>query len=200
MYFPDSLFSLACGAALVLVVPGPTNTLLLSSGLNVGARKTFPLVFAEAMGYLLAISLWGLFLIALAKTWPAFVGAVKLGCAAYIVFLAVNIWAQSALVSTSRVVVVDYRTLFLATLMNPKALIFASTVFPPEAFDSTRHLVEAFAAFFIVLAPIGMAWSCLGGLLTSRESLARHTTTLMRAASLLLLVFASLLTYSVFRR
>lgn len=40
----------------ILLTPGPTNTLLASSGIHAGFRKSFYLIPAEALGYLLAIS------------------------------------------------------------------------------------------------------------------------------------------------
>ena len=45
--------------AAILLTPGPTNTLLASSGIQVGFRKTFRLIPAEAFGYLIAITFWG---------------------------------------------------------------------------------------------------------------------------------------------
>ena len=43
----------------ILLTPGPTNTLLASSGIQVGIRKSFRLIPSEAFGYMIAISIWG---------------------------------------------------------------------------------------------------------------------------------------------
>jgi hypothetical protein len=40
----EALLKMSMYVSLVLIVPGPTNTLLLSSGLKVGVRGTWPLV------------------------------------------------------------------------------------------------------------------------------------------------------------
>ncbi|CDL84551.1 hypothetical protein XCR1_1960014 [Xenorhabdus cabanillasii JM26] len=47
--------------ALVLIIPGPTNTLLLSAGLQKGLSKSFHLILAEAIGYTTAIVIWFFF-------------------------------------------------------------------------------------------------------------------------------------------
>lgn len=43
----------------ILLTPGPTNT-LASSGIESGVKKSIKLIPAEAMGYFIAISLWGI--------------------------------------------------------------------------------------------------------------------------------------------
>ncbi|MDF5954565.1 hypothetical protein P4110_01910 [Pseudomonas aeruginosa] len=53
--------------------------------------------------------------------------------------------------------------LFVATLSNPKALIFASVIFPGKAFlDFWNNYTISLLAFLVVLAPIGMLWVGLG--------------------------------------
>ncbi len=59
MPIQETLLKMSFYVSLVLIMPGPTNTLLLSSGLKVGVRRTRHLVMAEALGYVIAISLWG---------------------------------------------------------------------------------------------------------------------------------------------
>jgi threonine/homoserine/homoserine lactone efflux protein len=195
----NALLKISLYGSLVLMMPGPTNTLLLSSGLKVGIRRTLPLVAAEAFGYITAISLWGFFLLSFTTDAPWLLDAVKLLCAVYILWLATKMWTQSQLLDDRDTGPVSIREIFVVTLMNPKALIFSGTLFPLEAFKSAEYFAAAVIAFLIVLGPIGIAWSCLGGLLTSRQSWENRTPTFLRSGSLLLVLFSGTLAYSTFR-
>ncbi|MDB5776759.1 MAG: lysine transporter LysE [Herbaspirillum sp.] len=195
----NALLKMSLYGSLVLMLPGPTNTLLLSSGLKVGIRRTLPLVAAEALGYVTAISLWGFFLLSFATSAPWFLDVVKLLCSVYILWLAVKMWTQSRMLDDRNAGPVSIREIFAVTVMNPKALLFASTLFPLEAFKSAEYFACAVIAFLMILAPISIAWSSLGGLLTSRPSWANHTSTYLRSGSLVLVVFSGSLAYSIFR-
>ncbi|MBN3507083.1 hypothetical protein JYB36_35165 [Burkholderia cenocepacia] len=58
MPIQEALLKMSMYVSLVPIVPGPTNTLLLSSGLKVRLRGTWPLIVAEALGYAIAIAGW----------------------------------------------------------------------------------------------------------------------------------------------
>ncbi len=196
----DTLLRMALYVSLVLIVPGPTNTLLLSSGLKVGVRRTSPLIVAEALGYVTAVSAWGFFLNALSASRPWLPVAVKLLSSVYILYLAVKIWRQSHALQHVAANPVSSRDMFATTLMNPKALLFASTLFPLAAFQSAIYFAWTIAVFLVVLVPIAIGWSTLGVLLTARRTWAPHTPKLLRGASLVLLMFSGTLVYSVLGR
>ncbi|OAJ53663.1 hypothetical protein A6V36_36085 [Paraburkholderia ginsengiterrae] len=90
-----------------------------------------------------------------------------------------------------------FRDLFIVTLINPKAFLFASTLLPPEMFRSLTYFSWTLAAFQIVLVPIGFGCSCPGRMLTSRRSWATRTPILSRCASLVLVMFSRTLGFSV---
>jgi len=54
----------------ILLTPGPTNTLLASSGVQVGVRKSLLLIPAESVGYLIAITAWGMLIGKVSDTFP----------------------------------------------------------------------------------------------------------------------------------
>lgn len=109
-------------------------------------------------------------------------------------------WTKSRALQHVEAGPVGFRDVFVTTLMNPKALLFASTLFPLEAFRSAAYFAWAMAVFLIVLAPIGIGWSYLGVLLTSRRAWAPHTPKLLRGAALVLLMFSGTLMFSILGR
>ena len=54
----------------ILLTPGPTNTLLASSGVQVGVRKSLRLIPAESIGSIIAISAWGMLIGKVSDTLP----------------------------------------------------------------------------------------------------------------------------------
>lgn len=183
------------GAALILLVPGPTNTLLLTAGYLQGIRRAFPLVVAEMAGYGLAISAWGFCLFALALRYPLVMSVAKLGCALFIAALAYGMWRRPLLSSDPTATPITFRGLFTATLLNPKALLFATAVFPREVYDLPALYGYAMAAFWLTIAPIGLAWIWLGQCV-ERSATPRLQRQLPRLVGLALSLFSAWLAYS----
>ncbi|AWV05200.1 LysE family translocator [Burkholderia sp. JP2-270] len=193
------MLKMALYVSLVLATPGPTNTLLLSSGIKVGFRQSSPLLVAEALGYGFAISLWGFFLTTFATTRPWLYDALKLGSSAYIFYLALQLW-KSPHLEDIQSGTIGFRDMFVATSMNPKALLFATAIFPPQAFVLVPFYFCSIAVFTALTVTIGSMWLTIGGVLTARRSLATHTGALLRGASVVLLMFAGTLVFSVLNR
>nr|WP_244133057.1 LysE family transporter [Burkholderia metallica] len=187
-------------AAIVLLVPGPTNTLLLSAGLKLNLRGACGLVAAEAAGYVTAITVWGFFLWSLAARYPWIVSCVKLISALFILYLAVKMWFKGADFDTTDSAPLGFRGLFVATLMNPKALLFSSAIFPASAFRSLDVFLLSTGVFLLTLVPIGLLWSRSGQLLLMNRTEGRLASIVLRCSSLVLLMFAATLAGSVLDR
>lgn len=80
---------------LILLTPGPTNTLLASSGILVGIRKSFRLIPSEAFGYLIGITTWGFLIGKVSTQLPLLPTILKLLSACYIIYLAIKLWRTS---------------------------------------------------------------------------------------------------------
>lgn len=191
------LMTMCFYALLVLIVPGPTNTLLFSSGISVGLARTLPLVLAEAAGYVIAISVWGVSLLAFAVQHPQVLSVIKVACSSYLLLLAAKMWTRGGLEEDQRPKAVTRRDLFVATLLNPKAFLLASTAFPLQAFHDANSGAVAFCVFLLILVPIGTGWASLGRVTRILASGPRNITAVLRSASVLLVLFSGTLLYSL---
>ncbi|WP_275391075.1 LysE family translocator [Xenorhabdus bovienii] len=146
-------------SALLLIMPGPTNTLLLCSGFSQGIIKSLKLILAECIGYLLSISSWGLLIIVLAKHSPLLLLTIKLISALYVAYLAVKIWHFSLQRYDYHVTTM---TIFFTTLLNPKSFIFAAFIIPASAFLNQHDYSFAILSILFALLPISLLWTGCG--------------------------------------
>ena len=128
--------SFIIAAVALLATPGPTNTLLATSGAALGFRKSLVLLLGEFLGYMIAIA----FLIAamgpIVARAPNFGLALRIASGLYLLHVAWKLWGHTEEMLL-RKGGVSLRQVFVATLLNPKALIFAFAIIP---FGSTGDI------------------------------------------------------------
>ncbi|KAA1011734.1 LysE family translocator [Paraburkholderia panacisoli] len=180
---------LAVGIVVVLITPGPTNTLLAAAGLRHGVRRSSPLIVAELAGYLVSISVWGRFLAQAAHALPWLPSLLRVAAGLYIAFLAVDMWRAAVALPDSTKRTGGMRTLFVATLLNPKGLLFAGTIFPAVAFTQMPAYVFTMLVFACLAVPIALAWIAFGAALGSGK-LWLDPVKMQRGASIVLGVFS----------
>lgn len=149
-----ALFMIAILA--LLATPGPTNSLLAAAG-AVGAPAIWRLPVVEAAAYLVSVIVlgWGLGP-AIAQT-PGPATALRLAAGLYLAFLAVKLWRSGATAFHERRAV-SPREVFIATLFNPKGLIFAFGLIPMSDPAAVAYL----AVFAVTTVAVGTGWVCLG--------------------------------------
>ena len=180
----------------ILLTPGPTNTLLASSGIQVGLRKSFRLIPAEAFGYLISITLWGFLIGKISVHLPLLPTILKLFSAGYILFLALRLWRTATVTESFNQKGIRARELFAATLLNPKALLFASAIFPAIAWTNPQYYVAHMLVFLLLIVPIAFFWTFIGSVLASNKISWLNQANLQRTASLVLVSFSIPLSYS----
>lgn len=180
----------------ILITPGPTNTLLASSGIQVGIKSSLKLIPSEVLGYFIAISLWGLFIQSVSDTFPWLLSVLKLISATYIAFLAVKLWLTSTDSIQQNQSTISIKNLFFATLLNPKALLFASVVFPATAWTGLHQYIVHMATFLALIIPIAFLWVVFGSVLISNKVKWLNQRNLQRGAALILMCFCMPLGYS----
>lgn len=152
----------------ILFTPGPTNTLLAASGAAMGARKALTLPFAEAIGYLLAISL---FLMAadILQEVPAALPALKAAASLWLLISAVKLWSQPVVPDHPAPRGAFLRVLF-TTMLNPKAMLVGTIMVPSLMPEDSWQAVICFA---MLSALAGVAWTVFGALLP--QNVRRHS-------------------------
>ena len=173
----------------ILLTPGPTNTLLASSGIQVGIRKSLGLIPAEALGYFISISLWGVIIGSVSKHFPSIPVILKLFSAGYILFLALKLWRTSDHVENFDQATIGIRELFIATLLNPKALLFASAIFPAFVWHNLSAYISHMLVFLMLIIPIAFFWTFIGSVLCSNKVTWLNQRNMQRTASLVLVSF-----------
>ncbi|MGO4737116.1 LysE family translocator [Bosea sp. 2KB_26] len=158
-----SLLAFIAVCASLLGTPGPTNTLLATSGAEVGWRRSASLLAAELLGYLLAIAVLRLGLGPFIASRPIVATVLQAVVALYLVYLAMALWRRSSLpLAQGRSI--TFALVFLTTLLNPKGLIFAFTLLPaaPAGFSA---LLPWLAVLSAEIVAIGFGWVLLGSTL-----------------------------------
>jgi threonine/homoserine/homoserine lactone efflux protein len=169
--------------ALVLMMPGPTNTLLAASGALVGLRRSAPLLAAELCGYLTSVLTLRLVLGAWIAAVPAAAAALRVAAGLYLVAVALRTWRGRGSAAGNP----SFGAVLATTLLNPKALIFALVLFPMRG-----NVVPYIAAFSVVVPIIGSAWIAFGTL-TRRTVGGNYVSLIPRITSLALAGFGAVL-------
>lgn len=180
----------------VLMTPGPTNTLLASSGIQVGVRRSLALIPTEALGYFISITLWGIIIGTVSKQFPIIPTMLKLFSAGYILFLALKLWRTASQEVNFNQPTIQAKQLFIATLVNPKALLFASAVFPVFVWKSMAAYTAHMLVFLLLIVPIAFFWTYIGAVLANNKVSWLNQCNMQKAASLVLISFSVPLSYS----
>lgn len=180
----------------LLLMPGPTNTLLLFSGATSGLIKTQKLILAEIIGYFVAISLWGYMIYTLAAQMLGVMTAIRVLSAVYILYLSHKIWKfQQGDIDTARI---RSTNVLFTTLCNPKALVLAMYILPSETFRSLAVYPFTMLVFFATLIPVSVIWSCAGyfGFHKDKSKPILKPVYFYRLASAILCVFSASILYN----
>lgn len=147
---------------LLLLAPGPTNTLLFRAGLLFGFRASWKLAFIECLAYLLQVSLWGVALVYLAMYSPWALKATQLAAACYLLYVSYKLWQRKGAAIDLNRDRFSGLYFFWLTVMNPKGLLIVSFIAPAGAFITLQGYVGFMTALALVVIPVGCAWIILG--------------------------------------
>lgn len=174
----------------ILLTPGPTNTLLATAGMQLGGRRACQLVPFELLGYVIAISFWGGGMAQLAQWLPHLPNVTKALGAVYLWYLAWRLWRNARLGAAAPIPAITAKSLLVATLLNPKALLLASAVFPVAAWQHGHVYIVFVAGFAAVAVLAASAWIALGVSMRQRQHPWLQPQRLQRGAACVLALFA----------
>jgi threonine/homoserine/homoserine lactone efflux protein len=152
-------------AILLLVMPGPTDTLVVSYVLTRGRRTALASVPGVCLGYIVSLTLTLLGLGALLMTSAELFSALKIAGAAYLIYLGIKTWrapVPETLESDDRLARDKWRMFaqaFVVTALNPAGIMFYVAFFP-QFIDLDRPLLPqmvALGACFVVLGTLNSA-------------------------------------------
>lgn len=171
----------------ILSAPGPTNTLLATSGALVGVKRSLSLVPAEIGGYLFAIGALHLVLGDLLAAYPAIETVLRLAIGAYLLFAAFELWSRRGVLDGASAGV-GFERVFITTLLNPKAIVFAFGVLPLSQATALFYVL-AFTGFVMVAA---LSWIGVG-VLVARATCGLGSRLVPRLSAVVLICFAGLI-------
>lgn len=165
-------------ALALLLVPGPTNTLMGLAGARHGVGRVVQLLPAELSGYLTTILPLVWFGTELLIQFPVASVALKIGAAGWIMFLALKLWGRRGR-SDERLELTMGRV-YLTTLLNPKALVLGLVLLPAEE----KSVAAAKLCIFVVLVvSAALTWGVVGRMARSGGEERQRTQLIQRVAS-----------------
>lgn len=173
----------------LLATPGPTNTLMAASGAQRGVVPSLPLLVGELGGYFIAITLWIELVGAASASQPLVPVIAKFIAAAFLLWSAWKLWTNAGQADLRQRGITLGRV-FVTTLVNPKALVFAFAIFPSVSFVARLPYLGVFAGLVIATA---VSWMTLGTVAARSSAGLLTSSRVERITAIALAVFAILL-------
>lgn len=173
----------------LLAVPGPTNTLMAASGAQRGVRRSLHLLAGELGGYAIAITVWIEIVGAVAAQEPMVGMVAKLVAVAFIYWSAWKLWCNAGRADLGQRGITLGRV-FVTTLLNPKALVFAFAIFPSIGFIERLPFD---AVFVLLVLGTAVGWMVLGAVAQRSSAGLLTSARVEQITAVALVVFATML-------
>jgi threonine/homoserine/homoserine lactone efflux protein len=164
----ESLSALPAGILFALVTsitPGPNNTMLLTSGVNFGFRRTLPHVFGISAGVVLLMLCVGFGLGEAFQRFPALYSVLEIASVAYLLYLAWKIGTSGEVkLRNGERRPMKFHEAIAFQWVNPKAwmmvLTAVTTIHVSENFGSNVMLMAL--VFYFIGLPCICLWAGFG--------------------------------------
>jgi threonine/homoserine/homoserine lactone efflux protein len=152
--------SFIAASIVVLITPGPTNTVLAACGATMVFRRAAMLPLAEAIGYVIAISFFVAFAEIMRGNHVA-LAMMRLAAAAWLIYSAYWLW-RTPFEPDPGARDFAFRRVLLTTIVNPKAMLVGTILIPAGTGMGAPAWIATYAALSTLA---GLGWVTLGSLL-----------------------------------
>jgi len=187
------MFGTVSALVLLLVVPGPTNTLLMRAGVLFGFAASWRMAFIECLAYLLQVSVWGAVLFYVSAWSPWVVKVTQTAAICYLLQLSFTLWQRKNTAVDSGTDRFSGLHFFWLTVMNPKGLLIVSFIAPISAFATLQGYARFMTTLALVVIPVGFAWILLGSRFEGGQKAWLTPLKINRVTSMAIGCFATLL-------
>lgn len=166
-----TLLSFALACFVIVIVPGPTVTLVVANSMKHGTRAGLANVVGTQIGLLTMIGVLALGLSAVVAHMASIFSVLKLIGAAYLIWLGVKLWRSDGNLGEMRAGARPPRSFvlqgFLVIWSNPKALFFFGAFIPqfinPALGEAAAQTVLYGVIFMVVATIFDGCYAILGG-------------------------------------
>ena len=155
LFFAMFSFSLAMS-----ISPGPVNMIILSSGVDYGAKKTMPYVSGATIGFILLLLFVGLFFVQFIETYPSLLSYITIAGTLYIIYMGYKIASAHPEIKVKKVNIPKFYEGFLIQWLNPKAWI--ACVSGVSIFSRPGTFFIFVSLYFVVCYASLTIWAFLG--------------------------------------
>ena len=178
------------------ITPGPVNMIILSSGINHGAKKTIPYVSGATAGFTLLLLFIGFGFSQFINAYPFFLTYLAIIGSLYIIYMGYKIASSKPELEISKKDAPKFYEGFLIQWINPKAwiaCISGASIFS-SAENYRRFLIFSIIYFIICYISLGV-WAILGDKMSHLLKDPFHLRLLNFTMGLLLMITAGYLCY-----
>jgi threonine/homoserine/homoserine lactone efflux protein len=183
------IFQFIGAVLLLLLTPGPTNTLIMLAGYAKGWRASAWLSGVELFGYLAVIIPVTLIAAPVAAAFPDAMLWMKILAVAWVLSLSWRLWRSAGPAAHAGDGGVA-RQVFITTVLNPKAPIIALAIMPQLPFLEVLPWLAVFSVSVLLAANL---WLVAGSLVAKGGGALLSPRTVRKMAATGLLCFAAIL-------
>ncbi|TKT75780.1 LysE family transporter [Aquamicrobium sp. LC103] len=185
----ENWLAFSAAAIALLFVPGPTNTLIATNGALLGWRMASRFLPAEVTGYLVGITGWALGLAIASRYVHSASSVAAIAASAALLFSARKLWTWNAGRQTR--VSSRARDVFVVTLSNPKALLFALTIMPHLRQGDFFAALPYLLWLSLLILAMGFIWTMIGAGIAQRFQRFASSHLFARVGAAVLVFFAT---------